>query len=110
MPVIVAFVVGTIVTLTILWLSARAAVTVCVARVTNGKLEVVRGEVSPRLLGDLRDVVKKPRVKRATIRIVRAKDKARVEMSGGLDEAQRQRVRNVVGVLTLAQVTGGKKK
>src|SRR5688572_14464903 len=110
MEVLIAIAVITGVALVLLWISARAAITVCVAEVTNGKLEITRGAIAPRVLGDLRDVVKKPRVKHATIRVLRAKDRARVEATGDLSAAQLQQLRNVVGTVPLAQLTNVPKR
>src|SRR5262249_18700748 len=91
--------------LVVLWAAARAAITVCVAEVKNGKLIVTRGALAPRVLDDLRDIVKRPRVRSATLRVVRAKDKARIEVRGNVGEAQLQRLRNVIGNTPLAQLT-----
>ena len=110
MEVLAVLVFGTAIGLVVLWLAARSAITVCLAEVRDGKLTITRGAIAPRVLADLRDVVKKPRVKRATIRIVRAKDRARAEMSGDLSEAQIQRVRNVVGTVPLAQLANASAK
>lgn len=105
MEVIAAIVLGTAVTLFVLWASARAAITVLVARVRNGKLEVVRGGIAPRVLEDVRDVVKRPRVKSATIRIVRSRGRAQLEARGDFTGAQLQQLRNVIGTVSLAQLT-----
>ena len=105
MTVLVATGAGMALALVLLWLASRAAITVCLAQVRDGKLEITRGWIAPRVLGDMRDVVKKPRVKRATIRVVRSRDRARVEASGDLSDAQVQRLRNVIGTRSLAELT-----
>jgi hypothetical protein len=102
-------VVAVVVALTALWFAARRAVTVCVARVTDGKLTVVRGALAPRILADLGDVVTRPRVRSAEIRIVRADGLAKAEMSGDLTAAQQQQVRNVVGSVPLAKLANSRK-
>jgi hypothetical protein len=96
--------------LTALWFAARRAVTVCVARVTDGKLRVLRGAIAPRILADLGDVMRRPRVRSAELRIVRTGGLARVEMSGDLTLAQQQQVRNVVGSVPLAKLANTRKK
>lgn len=93
-----------------LWFAARRDITVCVARVTDGKLRVVRGAIAPRILADLGDVVRRPRVGSAEIRIVRADGLAKVELSGDLTAAQGQQVRNVVGSVPLAKLANTRKK
>ena len=103
-------VVSVIVALTALWFAARGAVTVCVARVTDGKLHVLRGAIAPRILADLGDVVRRPRVRSAELRIVRTGGLAKVEMSGDLTPAQQQQVRNVVGSVPLAKLANTRKK
>jgi hypothetical protein len=107
--ILVAVGIGIAVGLVGLWYSARAAITVAVAEVKNGKVEITRGALSPRVLGDLRDVAARPRIASATLRIVRQKDRARVEIHGKVSESQAQRFRNVIGNVTFAQLTGGKK-
>ncbi|HEY1692622.1 MAG TPA: DUF3634 family protein [Polyangiaceae bacterium] len=109
MPVLVACALGVAFLLALVWASARSAVTIAVAEVRDGKLEIVRGGLSPRVLGDLRDVVARPRVRSATLRIVRAKDHARVEVRGKVSEQQVQRLRNVVGNVPVAQLVKAKR-
>ncbi|MGA2448188.1 MAG: DUF3634 family protein [Polyangiaceae bacterium] len=108
MAVVVACLVAVSVGLVLLWTSARAAVTIAVAAVRDGKLEVTRGALSPRVVDGLRHVVSaRPPVSSATIRVVRAKDRARVEVHGNLTETQIQQIRNIVGVLKLPEVSRG---
>ncbi len=104
MAVLVACAIGVAIGLVLVWASARAAITIAVAEVRDGKLEITRGGLSPRVVSDLRDIVSRPRIKSATVRIVRAKDHARVEVTGDVPEHQVQRLRNVVGTLPLAQL------
>ncbi len=105
MPVLVACAVGVACLLALVWASSRAAITVAVAEIRDGKLEVTRGALAPRVLGDLRDVAARPRIRSATLRILRAKDHARVEVRGRVSEQQVQRFRNVVGNVPMAQLT-----
>ena len=104
MAVLVACAIGVAVLLLLVWSASRSAITIAVAEVRDGKLEVTRGGLSPRALGDLRDVVSRPRIRSATLRIVRQKDKARLEVQGDVSEQQLQRLRNVVGNVPLAQL------
>jgi len=61
--------------------------------VRNGKVLVVRGRVPGMFLGDVREVVKSPPVRSATIRGVRQADRTRL-VCYGLDERRSQRLLN----------------
>jgi hypothetical protein len=104
MPVFVAAAIGIAILLLLVWAQSRAAITIAVAEIHDGKLEITRGGLSPRVLGDLRDVASRPRIESATLRILRAKDRARVEVHGKVSEQQVQRFRNVVGNVPVAQL------
>ena len=104
MAVLVACAAGVAIALLLVWMNARAAITIAIAEIRDGKLELSRGKLSPRVLGDLRDVASRLRIKNATLRIVRAKDHARVEVQGTVSEGQRQTLRNVVGSMKLEQL------
>ena len=88
----------------LLWFAARSAITVCVAEIRDGKLEVTHGGLAPRVLADLRDVVVRPRVERATLRVLRARGRAELETKGDLTAAQLQQLRNVIGSVPLAKL------
>ncbi|MGO9836401.1 MAG: DUF3634 family protein [Polyangiaceae bacterium] len=104
MAVLVACAIGVAIGLMLVWANARAAITIAVAEIDDGKLTVTRGGLSPRVLEDLRDVISRPRVKHAIVRIVRAKDRARLEVEGEVGEQQLQRLRNIVGNVPVAQL------
>lgn len=110
MELLLAFTGAVAVALAALWFAARGAVTILVAEITNGELRVTKGGISERVLADLRDVVRRPRVKRATLRITRAKDRAEVHVRGDLSAAQVQRLRNVVGTVALAKLVHSRRK
>jgi HAMP domain-containing protein len=94
----------------VLYWAARNAITICVIEVERGKLRVKRGGIAPRVLADIGDVVRRPRVKRATIRIVRERGFARLHMSGDLGDAQMQQLRNVVGSVPLAKLVNARRR
>jgi hypothetical protein len=96
--------------LTALWFAARAATTLCVLQIDKGKLKVVSGSLAPRVLDDIRDVVRRPKVEWATIRVLRAKDHGSVEVKGELTKEQMQQLRNVIGNTPLAKLAGIRKK
>jgi hypothetical protein len=104
MPVLVACAIGVALLLLLVWANARAAITIAVVEIREGKLEVTRGGLAARVLGDLRDVASRPRIESATLRIVRAKDRARVEIHGKVSDPQVQRIRNVIGTVPVAQL------
>jgi hypothetical protein len=108
--VLVAAAIGIAIGLLLVWANARAAITIAVLEIEDGKLTVTRGGLSPRVVSDLRDIAARPRIRGATLRVVRAKDHARVEMHGDLDANQMQRFRNVIGNVPLAQLVKAKRR
>jgi hypothetical protein len=108
LDVVVAMAAATLVAIALLWFAARSAITVCVAEVRDGKIEVTHGGVAPRILADLRDVVVRPRVERATLRILRARGRAELDAKGDLTEAQLQQLRNVIGSVPLAKLANAR--
>jgi hypothetical protein len=104
MAVLVACALGIAIGLVLVWANARAAITIALMEIREGELRLTRGALSPRVIDDLRDVVSRPRVERATIRILRAKAHGRVEVRGEVSEQQLQRMRNIVGNVSLAQL------
>jgi hypothetical protein len=108
MDVVLAMVVATVIALALLWFGARSAITICVAEVRDGKILVTHGGVAPRVLADVADVVARPRVERAKLRIVRARGRAEIEFEGDLSAAQVQQVRNVIGSVPLAKLANAR--
>jgi hypothetical protein len=104
MDVMIAMAVAAVVAIALLGVAARRAITVCLAEVREGRLEVVQGGVAPGILADLADVVARPPVAKATLRIVRADGLAELRISGEMSDAQRQQLRNVVGSVPLARL------
>ncbi len=72
--------------------------------VRDGRLLQVRGRIPAALFHDLQDVVKRARVRRASIRAVRAEGGARL-VARGVDERVAQRLRNTLGVHPIAQLS-----
>jgi hypothetical protein len=106
MAVLVACAVGVAIGLLLVWANARSAITIALMKIKDGEIHVTRGSLAPHVLNDLRDIVSRPRVKSATVRIVRAKDHARVQVQGSLTEPQLQRLRNIVGNVHLSRLVG----
>ena len=87
-----------------LWVAARRQTTICVAEVTDGQVHVKHGGLAPGILADLADVLARPRVPRATLRIVRARGLAELTVNGSVSAAQVQQLRNVIGSVPLARL------
>jgi hypothetical protein len=93
-----------------LWIAARAAITICVLDVSDGRVTVRRGGVAPRILADLGDVAMRPPIQQATLRITRDAGRAKLEAEGTLSPEQGQRLRNVVGSVPLATLTNARRR
>ena len=99
----------TLVALLLLFFSARRDITLCELEIEGGDLIVVSGGLAPSVLSDMRDVVRRERIKRGTVRVVRVKDHARLEASTGLSQKQLQVLRNVIGQVPLTKLLAGAK-
>ena len=75
----------------------------------GGDLVVVRGGLAPSVLSDMRDVVRRERIKSGRLRVMRVKDHARLEASAGLSQKQVQVLRNVIGQVPLSKLLAGAK-
>jgi hypothetical protein len=93
-----------------LYVSARAAITVCVLEVVAGQVFVRRGGLASRIRADIEDVVARPKIERATLRIVRDRGGAVLEVKGEVSAAQRQQLRNVVGSVPLAKLVNTRRR
>jgi len=83
---------------------------VCVLEIAKGKVVVTRGGLAPRVLSDIEDVVARPKkVLNATVRVLRSRGRAEVELRGSLTDAQRQQLRNVIGTVPLAKLTNARR-
>ncbi len=91
-----------------LHVSARNANLLALIRVAEGKAELVRGRLPPRLWFDLEDVVQRNRTPSGEIRLVATGGQARVEASR-LSEDAVQQIRNAVGQYSLPQLRRGTK-
>ncbi len=99
----------TLVALLLLFLSARRDITLCELEVEGGDLIVVAGGLAPSVISDMRDVVRRERIKSGRLRIMRVKDHARLEASAGLSSKQVQVLRNVIGQVPLSKLLAGAK-
>jgi hypothetical protein len=104
------FVAVVAVALVALWAAARAAVTVCVLDIVAGDVVVRSGGLAPRVLADIGDVAARPRIARATLRIVRERGRASLEVDGAVSSAQLQQIRNVLGSVPLAKLVNARRR
>jgi hypothetical protein len=100
----------TLLALALLFFATRRDITLCELEIAKGEVVVVRGGISPRVLGDLQDVARRARIKRGSIRILRAKDRARLEASDDIAKEHLQTLRNVVGSVPLDKLLAGAKR
>ena len=78
--------------------------------VTRGKPRVVRGRCPQRLLDDLADVLGRPRVERARLRVVVEDGLPRLIVAlGNLSDAQAQQLRNVLGTYRAQEIRAGRR-
>jgi hypothetical protein len=88
--------------------SARSAITVCVLDVVEGQVFIRGGGLASRIHADIEDVVARPKIARATLRIVRDRGSAVLEVKGTVSAAQLQQLRNVVGSVPLAKLVNAR--
>jgi hypothetical protein len=84
-------------------IAASRARELCVLSVRAGQLSVARGRLPAGVLEALADVVRRGQVERATLRVLRDGERARLSATG-LDEFTLQRARNVIGIYPLAKL------
>jgi hypothetical protein len=75
--------------------------------VRAGRLSITRGRLPQRLLDDMGDVVRA--VPRATVRAVSEGGRPRLIVRGAIDAMQAQRLRNLLGEWTVAQLRSAPK-
>lgn len=87
----------------VLWLTWRARVLFELS-VRDGRVLVVRGRVPAGYLHDAEAIVSRASVHRGSITAVRAERHARIVVSGDIDEACAQRLRNTFGLRPVSQL------
>jgi len=78
-----------------------------VVRFRGGRARLVRGRIPSRLLADLTDVVRASAIDDAEIRAVSESKRPAIRTRGAFSAADAQRLRNVVGLWTVAQIRAG---
>lgn len=71
--------------------------------IRNGRALLVRGRIPPGFFGDLKRLLATPPVARGSIKAVKTESGGRLIFSG-IDEGRRQRLRNMFGLTTAAQL------
>ena len=79
-----------------------------VVKIEDGKARLMRGRLPPRLLADVSDVVRAG--ERARLHCVNEGGKPTLYAEGTLSSAEKQRLRNLVGVWSVAQIRSGARK
>ena len=92
----VAFVIG-------LWWFTRTRVLFHVS-VRDGKVLVVKGRVPGGMLHEIAESMRRPKVRRASIRALKTETGGRLTFSGDIDEGRRQRMRNVFALYPASQL------
>jgi hypothetical protein len=73
-------------------------------KLRGGRLHVARGRIPQKLLNDLGEVLRDPPVPEGTLRGVVEDRRVRLYAEAELTDAQRQRLRNIVGGWPVARV------
>jgi hypothetical protein len=87
----------------LLWAAARTRI-IAVCEVSAGKLKVVRGGLSPRVVVELREVVRRAHVAQATLTVRKEGGRPALRFEGLDDETVRQQLRNTLGRFRLAEI------
>jgi hypothetical protein len=90
----------------VVWLALRRANEIAALDVLGGRLRVRRGRLPAGLRSDIEAIVSRRPVERATVRIVSEGGRPAVVTTGALSDAQKQQLRNVVGLWPLAKLRG----
>jgi hypothetical protein len=88
-------------------IAIRRATELFVVKVRDGKAHLFRGRIPQSLLDDINDVVRKPAVAAAELRVVRRSGKPELSARGELRPEQLQRLRNVLGRHGVQRIAAG---
>ncbi|HZF50620.1 MAG TPA: DUF3634 family protein [Polyangiaceae bacterium] len=78
-------------------------------RARGDRLRIVRGRIPQKLLDDIGDILRRPPVEDAEIRVVVEDRAPRVYVQGELSEAQRQQLRNTVSMWPVVKIRSAPK-
>jgi hypothetical protein len=108
MPSWLLVLIAVAITASFIWSLRRATELFCV-EVKDGAARHVRGRMPAALLSDIGDVVKRPKVRRAMLRVVTESGRPRLLATGELHSDQVQQLRNVVGRFDIVQIRSGRR-
>jgi len=91
-----------------LLIAISRATELCLVVVAEGQARHVRGRIPRPLLSEIEDIVARPRVRAAEIRVVTAQGRPEVHVRGKLTADQIQRLRNVIDRFQVAQIRSGR--
>jgi len=77
---------------------------IAVCAVHRGKIKVVKGRLSARVLGELRDVAVRGKITQATLIVRKEGGAPTLKMTGVDDEATAQQLRNAIGRFKIAEL------
>src|SRR2546423_12631014 len=72
--------------------------------VRDGKVLLVSGRVPGAMLHEIADAMRRPKVRRASIRALKTETGGRLAFRGDIDEGRRQRMRNVFALYPASQL------
>jgi hypothetical protein len=93
-----------VVAIVVLVLITRNANLLFVAKVKNGQICYVRGRAPKKLLADMGEVVRRRPVQAASLRVTVLDGMASLASRGDLDDQERQRLRNILGMWPVAKI------
>jgi hypothetical protein len=81
-----------------------------VLRWNGQKLRLARGQIPPRLLADLDDIVRADAPEELELRGVVEDQRTRIYPRGALTDAQKQQIRNAVGQWPVAKIRSARRR
>ena len=85
-----------------IWLFTRTG-ELFVVSVRNGVVLLVRGRIPNGMMADFAEVVRRPPIRRGTIRAIKTEHGSRLSFSG-IDESREQRMRNIFALYPASQL------
>lgn len=90
-----------------LW-AARRANELFAIRVERGVAKHIRGRIPPALFSAIAEVVSRPAIEHATLRVVSRGQTPALEVDGRVPDYQLQQLRNVLGQFPVARIRRGR--
>jgi hypothetical protein len=88
-------------------IAIRRATELFVVKVRDGEAFFFRGRMPQSLLDEINDVVRRPKVAAAELRVVRRSGRPELSARGELSADQLQRIRNVLGRYGVQRIAAG---